>query len=405
MATERNDSANARDVDRRVEDDFEASRPGRQDGADVEGSEQGVSETVSSSEVPPHRFVETASDRSEVDIDTDSATREIAEALKRAHADPATRVGPLPDVNAGWSDSPRPEVPSSDGLGSPKAAPTAADMELLRTLEELHETLDVAQSALALSEAADPEPAEVTAAVAEPGPSPGKGRMVATVAGSLALLVGVVGVLWLWLGSKPSKDEARVNETIVQRMTGVQDPSRSSGAPKSANDALERSVSAAVTPSAPIAPPDTSGSAARSSVAPARGRAGQPARPTTVAAATDPAASAPPVSPQPTRRERTSLPALSEEESARFMARGKALMTQGDVAGARLIFEHVAQRGGVDAMVALGQSYDPSYLARLDVQGIEPEIDKAIEWYRRAAQSGDTQSRARAAALQAQIQR
>ncbi|MGI9381535.1 MAG: hypothetical protein ACR2PO_00145 [Methyloligellaceae bacterium] len=96
---------------------------------------------------------------------------------------------------------------------------------------------------------------------------------------------------------------------------------------------------------------------------------------------------------------------IAEGEESRLLARGGGLMRDGDIAGARLIFEHAARRGSVKAMVALAKSYDPDQLNKLGVQGIQPDLEKAINWYERASRGGDQESRVRAQALIAQARR
>ncbi|MCG8562510.1 MAG: hypothetical protein MI824_22150 [Hyphomicrobiales bacterium] len=96
---------------------------------------------------------------------------------------------------------------------------------------------------------------------------------------------------------------------------------------------------------------------------------------------------------------------ISEAAESRLLSRGQGLMRDGDIAGARLIFEHAAQRGSVKAMVALAKSYDPDLLGQLGVQGIQPDLEKAINWYERASRSGDQESSVRVKALMAQARR
>ena len=67
--------------------------------------------------------------------------------------------------------------------------------------------------------------------------------------------------------------------------------------------------------------------------------------------------------------------------------RGDTLLREGDVAGARLLFEYAAERGGKKAMVKLGESYDAKYLRKLGVHGIQPDDTQAAHWYERASEA------------------
>ena len=78
---------------------------------------------------------------------------------------------------------------------------------------------------------------------------------------------------------------------------------------------------------------------------------------------------------------------LTPQEARALLTRGDTLLREGDVAGARLLLEYAAQRGNKQAMVRLGNSYDPKYLTKLGVRGVRPDEAKAIFWYDRAAKS------------------
>lgn len=72
-----------------------------------------------------------------------------------------------------------------------------------------------------------------------------------------------------------------------------------------------------------------------------------------------------------------------------FVERAGQLLSQGDVVAARMLYEQAARKGHVAAAVGAGSTYDPVYLSKLGVHGIEPEPDKAIRWYEAAHQAGD----------------
>jgi hypothetical protein len=76
---------------------------------------------------------------------------------------------------------------------------------------------------------------------------------------------------------------------------------------------------------------------------------------------------------------------LAPEDESRLLKRGRSLLQRGDVAAARLLFEHVARHGSRSAMKALGDSYDAKHLSELGVVGINPDRRQAAYWYERAA--------------------
>ncbi|MBP2309562.1 hypothetical protein GBZ48_30435 [Azospirillum melinis] len=114
--------------------------------------------------------------------------------------------------------------------------------------------------------------------------------------------------------------------------------------------------------------------------------------PATVAVAAVPAVAAPP--PEPPRAEKreevvhkpAKLPSNIPE--ATLMKRGDDLFAQGDLAGARLYYEMVAETGNAKAAFALGRTHDPLVHERLHVRGLPPDPEQAAAWYRRAVAAG-----------------
>jgi type II secretory pathway predicted ATPase ExeA/TPR repeat protein len=92
-------------------------------------------------------------------------------------------------------------------------------------------------------------------------------------------------------------------------------------------------------------------------------------------------------------------------DTARLMARGYALLQEGDVASARLFFERAAAAGHAAALTALGQSFDPLELQRLGIIGIQADPGLALEWYRAASEAGDAAARERSARLSGWMER
>ncbi len=77
---------------------------------------------------------------------------------------------------------------------------------------------------------------------------------------------------------------------------------------------------------------------------------------------------------------------LAPDVMAALIRRGEQALTLGDIAAARLSFEHAAEAGNAAAAEAAGKTYDPNFLA--DGAG-RPDPARAAIWYRRATALGD----------------
>ena len=88
-------------------------------------------------------------------------------------------------------------------------------------------------------------------------------------------------------------------------------------------------------------------------------------------------------------------PAVAPEVETQWLERGKQMMDNGDVAGARLAFEHLVALGSAKGALALAQSYDPEVLERIAFFGPTPDTKQAIVWYRKAAELGSDEARQR----------
>lgn len=96
---------------------------------------------------------------------------------------------------------------------------------------------------------------------------------------------------------------------------------------------------------------------------------------------------------------RPAAPAASGADQ-QFMARGNALLATGDFAGARLFFERAAAGGNPRAVTALGKTYDPVFFAEAGFPATRGDAERAAEWYRKAADAGDSEAAARLRRLQ-----
>jgi TPR repeat protein len=78
-----------------------------------------------------------------------------------------------------------------------------------------------------------------------------------------------------------------------------------------------------------------------------------------------------------------------------LLQRGDAALAVGDVIAARLLFERAASLGSISAATAAGKTYDIDFLSRSGVRGIRADPAIAAAWFRKAAERGDTEARAR----------
>ena len=80
---------------------------------------------------------------------------------------------------------------------------------------------------------------------------------------------------------------------------------------------------------------------------------------------------------------------VESNEDIQLIARGQQHLEIGDISAARLLFELAAQNGSPKAATAMGRSYDPLYFQIIGVRGVQPDAEKALEWYEKAITGGD----------------
>ncbi len=85
-------------------------------------------------------------------------------------------------------------------------------------------------------------------------------------------------------------------------------------------------------------------------------------------------------------------PSLPPAMIVALLRRGEAMLAQGDVSAARLLFERAAQAGSGAAALALAHSYDPRFLAELGTRGLRPDPAAAARWYERADALGEAEA-------------
>jgi hypothetical protein len=91
--------------------------------------------------------------------------------------------------------------------------------------------------------------------------------------------------------------------------------------------------------------------------------------------------------------------AIPIDEARRLCAEGLVAFAKGDIATARAFFVSAAAAGDARALVALGDTFDPSTLGHLGVVGLKGDGAKARDYYSRALAAGATGARERIASL------
>jgi hypothetical protein len=101
---------------------------------------------------------------------------------------------------------------------------------------------------------------------------------------------------------------------------------------------------------------------------------------------------APRLSGAETPRPNAPVRALDREEIALLVSQGEQLISSGDIAAARTVFQRAAEAGDAAASVALAASYDPTTLRQLGVVGMHADLAKARNLYEKAARLGSAEA-------------
>jgi hypothetical protein len=81
-------------------------------------------------------------------------------------------------------------------------------------------------------------------------------------------------------------------------------------------------------------------------------------------------------------------PASTPPAPADLLSRAKQLLAEGDIAGARLLLQNLAERGQGEAAYELARTFDRDMLAALGASSIDGDLDRARRWYALASQKG-----------------
>ncbi len=80
---------------------------------------------------------------------------------------------------------------------------------------------------------------------------------------------------------------------------------------------------------------------------------------------------------------------LDQALETSYLQRAKKLLSLGQIAPARLLLEHLANKGSAQGAMQLAETYDENYLRSLNVVGgVSADKEKAIDWYRKAEELG-----------------
>ncbi|MDQ1453496.1 MAG: hypothetical protein QOK38_3362, partial [Acidobacteriaceae bacterium] len=91
--------------------------------------------------------------------------------------------------------------------------------------------------------------------------------------------------------------------------------------------------------------------------------------------------------------------AQGDPETARLMARARALLGQGNIVAARTVLERAADTGSAQASFMLAETYDPIILSTWGTYGTRGEATKAREFYAKAHAAGIQEAKTRFDAL------
>ena len=85
-------------------------------------------------------------------------------------------------------------------------------------------------------------------------------------------------------------------------------------------------------------------------------------------------------------------PPAAATESSPLMTRAMRLLGEGDIAGARLLFMHLAEQGESEAAYELARTFDGEVLTELGARGVGPDRTRAVGWYERASETGNAKA-------------
>ncbi len=91
---------------------------------------------------------------------------------------------------------------------------------------------------------------------------------------------------------------------------------------------------------------------------------------------------------RPSPAEEPAVPA----EAAVLLDRARRLLDEGDIAAARLLLAHLAERGQGDAAYELARTFDQDMLSALGARGMDADPARAHRWYEQASEKGNAKA-------------
>jgi hypothetical protein len=91
-------------------------------------------------------------------------------------------------------------------------------------------------------------------------------------------------------------------------------------------------------------------------------------------------------------RPHTAEEPVDPARSAVLLERAKCLLDEGDIAAARLLLQHLAERGQSDAAYELARTFDQDVLSALGARGMDADPVRAQGWYEQASQKGNAKA-------------
>jgi hypothetical protein len=79
-------------------------------------------------------------------------------------------------------------------------------------------------------------------------------------------------------------------------------------------------------------------------------------------------------------------------DTAALVSRGDTLFELRDIVSARLFYERAANAGNAQAAIRLGETFDPSFLARAGLNGVRGDPAVAVLWYQWAHELGSREA-------------
>jgi hypothetical protein len=92
---------------------------------------------------------------------------------------------------------------------------------------------------------------------------------------------------------------------------------------------------------------------------------------------------------------------IAADKEQQLLESASGLLSQNDITAARLIYARLAREGSLQGALIMAQTFDPAFLASYQINGLQPDKEKAKYWYAVAASLGSKDASGRLLALEA----